>query len=133
MPLFFPSYWKTYAPPQTKWSCLHAKWQLERAFTEAHIITVTETWLGEAITNNEVSVANFSVWQADRTSQLGKNRGGGVAIFVNKRWRQDPPYGLYSWRRYKLCPYAPCIPRGNFPLLSSPVFTFLPALKLEQQ
>ena len=70
---------------RNKMDLLHAKCRVERAFRNVCIIALTETWLDGDVLDTEVSLDNFSILRADRTSRSGKDRGGGVCI-LNKRW-----------------------------------------------
>lgn len=65
---------------------LHAKCQGERLFRDACIIALTESWLHESISDSEINLDNFLTVRADRTRQSGKERGGGLCVFLNKRW-----------------------------------------------
>lgn len=47
---------------------------------------ITETWLNDGISDTVIQLAGLSVYRADRTSDSGKNRGGGVCIYVNNKW-----------------------------------------------
>lgn len=69
-----------------KMDILHAKCRVEKAFREASIIALTESWLNDSITEGEVSLDNFTTIRADRTKESGKERGGGICIYINDRW-----------------------------------------------
>ena len=43
-----------------------------------HVLCVTESWLNSAVSDNFVSISNYSVFRADRLC----GRGGGVAVWV---------------------------------------------------
>ncbi|CAM4567741.1 unnamed protein product [Leuciscus chuanchicus] len=58
----------------------------ERLFRDACIIALTESWLDESISDSEINLDNFLTVRADRTRQSGKERGGGLCVFINKRW-----------------------------------------------
>lgn len=99
---------------------LHAKCRLERTFRDACIIALTETWLDGTTPDSEVSLDHFTILQADRTRKSGKNKGGGVCIFVNKRWcvnikkhlsicTPDVELLTLSLRRYYLPREFPCV------------------------
>lgn len=49
----------------------------------------TETWLHSHIADSLVEVERLSLFQADRTSASGKNRGGGIGVHVNDKWCQQ--------------------------------------------
>lgn len=44
---------------------------------DPHLIAITETWLNEDITNDEVFPSSYSVIRKDRAT-----RGGGVALLI---------------------------------------------------
>ncbi|KAJ8363033.1 hypothetical protein SKAU_G00118640 [Synaphobranchus kaupii] len=58
----------------------------ERAYREACIIALTESWLDETVPDPEVHLDNFTIFRADRTKASGKERGAGVCMYVNNRW-----------------------------------------------
>lgn len=65
------------------------------------IICLTESWLYENVTYNNLFPPNYSVFRSDRKSELNK-KGGGVLIAVNN---QCP----FSHRRYDLENTAECV------------------------
>lgn len=71
---------------RNKMDQLHAKCQGERLFRDACIIALTESWLDESISDSEINLDNVLTIRADRTRQSGKERGGGLCVFINKRW-----------------------------------------------
>lgn len=71
---------------RNKMDILHARCQGEKSFREACIIALSETWLKDSIPDEEVRLDNFTIIRADRTSDSGKERGGGVCVYVNDRW-----------------------------------------------
>lgn len=71
---------------RNKMDQLHAKCQGERLFRDVCIIALTESWLDESISDSEINLDNFLTVRADRTRQSGKERGGGLCVFINKRW-----------------------------------------------
>lgn len=50
---------------------------------------ITETWLHENIPDLVVELAGRTIFRADRTSDSGKRRGGGVCVYVNNIWCTD--------------------------------------------
>ncbi|XP_071959468.1 uncharacterized protein [Antedon mediterranea] len=58
----------------------------DRVFREANLLCFTETWLSENVPNESVEIDGFTLIRGDRTKQSGKDIGGGVCLFVNKRW-----------------------------------------------
>lgn len=69
-----------------KMDMLHAKCWVERAYKEACVIALTETWLDESVLDSNASLEGFTVIQAGRTGQSDKDSCGGVCIYVNDRW-----------------------------------------------
>lgn len=59
---------------------------MERAYKDACIIALTETWFDEEVLESEVSLDHFSILRANRTCQSGKETGSGICIYVNSRW-----------------------------------------------
>ncbi|KAI4832799.1 hypothetical protein KUCAC02_015747, partial [Chaenocephalus aceratus] len=52
-----------------------------------HCVTIiTETWLNHNIPDAAIELAGCSVYRTDRTKDSGKNRGGGLCIYVNNGW-----------------------------------------------
>lgn len=51
---------RSFKPPSSL-DLLHAKCLVERAFREACIIALTETWLDEDVPDSEVSLDNFTI------------------------------------------------------------------------
>ncbi len=49
-------------------------------------MAVTESWLDESVPDAEVALDGFELLRADRTSNSGKLRGGGVCMYINSRW-----------------------------------------------
>lgn len=104
---------------RNKVDTLHAKCLVDRAYKEACIIALTETWLDEAVPDAEVSLDNFTILRADRTKDSGKERGGGVCVYKNNRWCS----ALRMWRCLHY-PFAHFISLGNFPQSSSAACIF---------
>lgn len=50
------------------------------------VMVITETWLDSAVPDAAIELAGRSVYRADRTSDSGKNKGGGVCIYINNDW-----------------------------------------------
>ncbi|XP_075955445.1 uncharacterized protein LOC142957475 [Anarhichas minor] len=60
----------------------------ERDFRECSVMCFTETWLHADFPDHSASVPGFRTVRADRdVVQSGKKRGGGIAVYVNERWR----------------------------------------------
>lgn len=57
---------------RNKMDLLHAWCQLERAFRDTCIIALSETWLGESVSDVDVSLDNFTIIRSNSTRQSGK-------------------------------------------------------------
>ena len=60
---------------------LQSKIDVLRPWVEEHkpsVITISETWLNNNISNNEIKLTNYVLYRADRCT-----RGGGVATYVS--------------------------------------------------
>ena len=55
-------------------------------YRESCIIGITETWLGDYITDSAVEIDGFNLVRCDRTKESGKSRGGGVALYISEKW-----------------------------------------------
>ena len=53
-------------------------------YRNASLLAITETWFDCDDTN--ISLDNFTLYRGDRTAESGKQRGGRVCLFVNKRY-----------------------------------------------
>ena len=71
---------------RNKMDLLHARCRMERAFRDICIIALTETWLDDSVSDDEVSLDNFTIIRSDRTRNSGKTRGGGLCLYINDRW-----------------------------------------------
>lgn len=50
----------------------------------------TETWLNQGITDAAVQLEGLTLHRTDRSAVLtGKQRGGGLAVYINRLWCQD--------------------------------------------
>jgi hypothetical protein len=57
---------------------------------EYDIISVTETWLSNDITDDELFCNSYTVYRSDRNfSSLGVKKGGGVLIAVNNKFSSN--------------------------------------------
>ncbi|XP_054643226.1 uncharacterized protein LOC129187667 [Dunckerocampus dactyliophorus] len=61
----------------------------QREIRECCVLTFTETWLTEDIPDSAIQLETFAAYRGDRTLASGKHRGGGVCVYVNKRWCTD--------------------------------------------
>uniref|UniRef100_A0A3B1JI52 Reverse transcriptase domain-containing protein n=1 Tax=Astyanax mexicanus TaxID=7994 RepID=A0A3B1JI52_ASTMX len=59
----------------------------QRLYRECSILCFTETWLTSNIPDANVDIPGFTTIRADRDpKRSGKNKGGGLVLFVNIRW-----------------------------------------------
>ena len=111
---------------RNKTDLLSAKCKFYREYRESAIIALSETWLQEKDADSTVKVDGFSLTRSDRRD-LDRERGGGVATYVNNRWcsqvtvkesfcNDDIEYLAISCR--------PFISHENSPMSSSSTFTF---------
>ena len=50
------------------------------------ILLITETWLHSSIPDTAIEITGRTAHRYDRNSDSGKNRGGGLCIYVNNDW-----------------------------------------------
>ena len=55
-------------------------------FKNAVLWFITESWLSDDILDDSVGLDGFRLFHADRTSNSGKQRGGGIVIYVKTDW-----------------------------------------------
>ena len=55
-------------------------------YRHASLITFTETWFNDRSTDPDVTIDGFHVVRGDRTSDSGKERAGGLCVYVNNRY-----------------------------------------------
>ena len=53
-------------------------------FRSDRLMCFTETCLSESLAVSHVNIDGFSIFLADRTSDSGKNTGGGLCFFVSQ-------------------------------------------------
>ena len=59
-------------------------------FPNSSILCFTETWLKPDIPDNLIDIAGFDTVRHDRSSSAThKSKGGGVMMYINKRWCQN--------------------------------------------
>lgn len=64
--------------------CANVKYFHE--FRNASLLLLTETWLKDHHGDAHVAIDGFKLMRGDRTIDSGKERGGGVCVYVNKKW-----------------------------------------------
>ena len=55
-------------------------------YRESSIMAFTETWLRPDVPDSLCEVDGFSLIRSDRSETLGKDRGGGICVFINEKW-----------------------------------------------
>ena len=85
-PLSPPSSCQMYSLSGTRWIYFTQSVWWRGPFKEACIIALSETWLDEGCPRCRGTSRQFYHLQADRTRESGKERGGGVCVYVNNRW-----------------------------------------------
>ncbi len=72
---------------ENKMDDLRAMISFQRDIRYCNFFCLTETWLTPTVPDTAVWPSdNFSVLRMDRTAEAGKNKGGGVCFFINKKW-----------------------------------------------
>ncbi len=72
---------------ENKMDDLRARISFQRDIRYCNIFCLTETWLSPTVPDTAVTPSdNFSVLRMDRSAEAGKNKGGGVCFFINKKW-----------------------------------------------
>ncbi|KAI4904828.1 hypothetical protein NFI96_006812 [Prochilodus magdalenae] len=68
---------------------LRARITTQREIREGCTLILKETWLSDSTPDSAIQLQTHSVHRGDRTAASGKNKGGGVCVFVNKRCCSD--------------------------------------------
>ncbi|KAG1940176.1 hypothetical protein F2P79_016894 [Pimephales promelas] len=55
-------------------------------YRESSIMVFTETWLRPDVPDSLCEVEGFSFIRSDRSETSGKERGGGICVFINDKW-----------------------------------------------
>ena len=59
-------------------------------FRDSSALCFTETWLTPDVPDNGIDIDGFDLIRQDRSKQAtNKSRGGGLCMYVNKRWCQN--------------------------------------------
>ncbi|XP_030612077.1 uncharacterized protein LOC115799195 [Archocentrus centrarchus] len=74
---------------ENKMDELRARTIAQREIRECCALIFTETWITATTPDSAIQLQTHSVHRGDRTSASGKNKGGGVCVYVNKRWCVD--------------------------------------------
>ena len=65
---------------------LHACSRYLYEYRESCLLCFSETWLHKDIPDSSVDLPDFDIVRGDRTEESGKSRGGGVCVYINRRW-----------------------------------------------
>ena len=65
---------------------LAALTRYDNLYRNSCALMLTETWLNPDVPDECVSITGFTLIRRDRTSESGKERGGGVCVFLNNQW-----------------------------------------------
>lgn len=68
---------------------LRTRTSIQREIRECCVFTLTETWLTKDTPDSAIDLDTHAVYRGDRTLASGKHRGGGVCVYINKRWCSD--------------------------------------------
>ncbi len=72
---------------ENKMDDLRARISFQWDIRDCNIFCLTETWLTPTVPDTAVTPSDdFSVLRIDRTAEAGKNKGGEVCFFINKKW-----------------------------------------------
>ena len=65
---------------------LRANCRFLHDFREACIVGLNETWLDETIDDSVIDITGFTTLRNDRTRESGKEKGGGIILYINDKW-----------------------------------------------
>ena len=104
-------------------------------YSEACLLAFTETWLDDRVHNHELTVDGFGApIRLDRNKvDTGKEQGGGVCFYVNKKWRNTVFVREALCRLTLSCCQSHSAHStfpGNFPSCFSRLCTFIHVLTL---
>ena len=71
---------------RNKVDTLDALCKFDCDYRNAGVICLTETWLTDMDTDNSVMISNFTSFRCDRDANNGKQKGGGVCVYINNKW-----------------------------------------------
>ncbi|KAL6481971.1 hypothetical protein MHYP_G00100510 [Metynnis hypsauchen] len=74
---------------ENKMDELRTRITTQREIRECCALILTETWLSDSTPDSAIQLETHSVHRGERTAPSGKNKGGGVCIYVNNRWCTD--------------------------------------------
>ncbi len=82
---------------ENKMDDLRARISFQGDIRDCNIFCLTETWLTPTVPDTAVTPSdNFSVLRMDRSAEAGKNKGGGVCFFINKKWCDSRNFSILS-------------------------------------
>ena len=65
---------------------LNASTRYLHEFRESCLMCFSETWLNDQIPDSNIELPNFDIVRGDRTPESGKSKGGGLCLYINRRW-----------------------------------------------
>ena len=68
---------------------LRTRTTTQREIRECCTLIFTETWTTDNTPDSAIQLQTHSVHRGDCTSASGKNKGGGVCVYINNRWCSD--------------------------------------------
>ncbi len=68
-------------------------------YRTSSLMVLTETWLHQDFPDAAVELDAFLLVQVDRNAQSGKNRGGGLVVYVSNAWCKQ-----YTIKETMCCP-----------------------------
>ena len=68
---------------------LKARTTTQREIKECCALIFTETWTRDNMPDSAIQLQTHSVYCRDHTEASGKNKGGGVCVYINNKWRSD--------------------------------------------
>ncbi|KAK0135720.1 hypothetical protein N1851_028397 [Merluccius polli] len=74
---------------ENKMDELRARTTTQCEIRECCALIFTETWTKDNTPDSVIQLETHSVHRGDRTSASGKNKGGGVCVYINNRWCSD--------------------------------------------
>lgn len=59
---------------------------VDKFVKDCSLLIITETWLHSSIPDTAIGLVGRTVHRFDRNKDSGKNRGGGLCVYVNNNW-----------------------------------------------
>ena len=55
-------------------------------YSESCLMCFSEAWPNENIPDSAIDLPTFNAVRGDRSLDSGKSKGGGVCVYINRRW-----------------------------------------------